>query len=315
MGSSGRGNPGHSGGTVPAAFKNSPAYHSFPFGAGSGIKGDAIPYSKGGGKRFTLSSQTPFSGREAGGGTRDEIYGSRTYGSGYPYGVTGNYIGGRPFPFIFYPIAISPYNNYYGANEIYVLNDTQRIGGALSSVIIQPTNASISITANTYRLIGDNSSVTAVYNAILASSPPCGITNSSITPFKTTVNTTAPTPEQVVQYYRASSFALSLDTYNNNGSSLANMPTNSTSTSALLSDTPLPTDIDSAFLSCLNATIGESAPLVNPPHGLSGRTIAGAVVGSVVGFAVLLLLYRICCAGGSERKEEFKMRDRTRQWP
>ncbi|TDL21034.1 hypothetical protein BD410DRAFT_829258 [Rickenella mellea] len=287
------GTGGRSGSTVPAAFKSSPASKPFSLVAGGAIKGSASAYSNGGGSRFKLSSETPFSGRQAGGGTRDDIYGTRIYGSGYPYGGTGSYIGGRPFPYVFYPVVISPYENYYGANEIYVLNDTQRTGGELSSVIIQPANTSISNTANTYRLIGDLPSVNAVYTALLASSPSCGIANSTITPFKPTLNTTAPTPEQVVQYYRASSFALSLDTYNNSASSLANMPTN---TSMPLADTPLPTDLDPTFLACLNSTIGESVPLVDLSHKLNGGEIFG-IVSSGVFLAGWLTLVILLCTG------------------
>lgn len=63
---------------------------------------------------------------------------------------------------------------------------------------------------------------------------------------------TPPRPEQVVQYYRASTAALALEGYNN---------------TAILSedggapDVPLPTDINTELLNCLNRTLGEAIPL------------------------------------------------------
>ena len=57
-----------------------------------------------------------------------------------------------------------------------------------------------------------------------------------------------------MQYYRASTVALTLDGYNNTGafSEDDNAP-----------DTPLPTNIDTNLLNCLNTTIGEAVPLVD----------------------------------------------------
>lgn len=66
-------------------------------------------------------------------------------------------------------------------------------------------------------------------------------------------NATEPRPEQVIQYYRASSIALTLDGYNN---SATYGPEGSP-------DTPLPPDVDNTLLSCLNGTIGAAAPLVD----------------------------------------------------
>ena len=63
-----------------------------------------------------------------------------------------------------------------------------------------------------------------------------------------------PQPEEVVQYYRASSAALALEGYNN---------TAQLSDDTSLPDTPLPTNIDTDFLTCLNETIGAAIPLVD----------------------------------------------------
>ncbi len=79
-------------------------------------------YGAGGGKPFTIPSGQLFAGRQVGGGTRGQVFGSRyatpalnllvhrslapshsTYGSGYP-GIAGRGVGGRGFPFGFWPI-------------------------------------------------------------------------------------------------------------------------------------------------------------------------------------------------------------------
>jgi hypothetical protein len=55
-----------------------------------------------------------------------------------------------------------------------------------------------------------------------------------------------------MQYYRASSVSLTLDGYNNTGALEADGTPN----------TPLPTNIDTNLMNCLNATIGEAVPLI-----------------------------------------------------
>jgi hypothetical protein len=57
-----------------------------------------------------------------------------------------------------------------------------------------------------------------------------------------------------VEYYRASSVVLTLDGYNDTAA-LSN------DTNAV--DTPLPTNIDTTLLDCLNQTIGLSVPLID----------------------------------------------------
>lgn len=63
-----------------------------------------------------------------------------------------------------------------------------------------------------------------------------------------------PQPEQIIQYYRASSVALSLDGYNN--SAVFSEDENAV-------DTPIPTNIDTTLLSCMNSTIGNEVPLID----------------------------------------------------
>lgn len=105
-----------------------------------------------------------------------------------------------------------------------------------------------------FRIVADNSTVTNLAIDIQAN---CSLHFiSSPAPVATTLPETTfdgPKPVQVIQYYRASSIALTLDGYNN---------------SAVLADegapdTPLPGDVDANFMECLNETIGRAAPLID----------------------------------------------------
>lgn len=82
-------------------------------------------------------------------------------------------------------------------------------------------------------------------------------TGTSQKPVAMTNSSTQPQPESVVQYYRASSIALSLDGYNNTAA--LSDKVNDTDAPA----TPLPSNYDGYLLECLNTTIGSAAPLVD----------------------------------------------------
>lgn len=62
-----------------------------------------------------------------------------------------------------------------------------------------------------------------------------------------------PRPEQIIQYYRASSIALSSDTYNNSAAFSENKT---------VIDSPF-SPLNFAALNCINSTIGAAAPLVD----------------------------------------------------
>lgn len=144
--SSGKGGKGGSGGSkgspaaskgAPKSFVNSPSSSSFSLTTKKGKStSSASPYSDGGGKSSKLSNGI-FSGRLSGGGKRvritirpalchtlnksdyvpqTSVYGTRTYGSGYPYGDYGYYVSDRPFPYVFIPVPI--HRHYYGCDEV-----------------------------------------------------------------------------------------------------------------------------------------------------------------------------------------------------
>lgn len=108
---------------------------------------------------------------------------------------------------------------------------------------------------STFHLIADNTTVVDLISDINAScNSSLNTAASSTTP--SAYNDTdpkAPQPESAIQYYRASSVALTLDGYNNSG---ATGPEGTP-------DTPLPSNIDTNLLNCLNQTIGEAVPLID----------------------------------------------------
>ena len=103
-------------------------------------------------------------------------------------------------------------------------------------------------TDSTFYVISDNSTVVSLIASIRANCSSLLGSNSSTVP----VAFNSGAPERAVQYYRASTVVLALDGYND--------------TAALTGDAnatavPLPTDIDTTLLTCLNDTIGEAVPL------------------------------------------------------
>ena len=109
--------------------------------------------------------------------------------------------------------------------------------------IVQPLYNTSSVT---YRLVGDNASVSAVFYAIVAN---CSVANSSspLAPFDPSPSAW-PLPEQVVQWYRASTFALSLDTYNNTAALPSAVPSNDSNPTLIDATSPLPTVLNISFL-------------------------------------------------------------------
>lgn len=184
------------------------------------------------------------------------------------------------------------------------VTDADRPGGGLVAAIIQPTYGPSSVT---YRLLGDNSSVSAVYAALVAN---CSIVNNTdniyvFTPSSSTNSSTWPLPEQVIQWYRASTFSLSLDGYNNTAALASNQPASNSSTDFIrLPDTPLPQGLNATFLNCVNSTIGESVPLMDTPtkKTLSAKEISLIVVGALVGLFVAICVVCRCKERNSKRR-------------
>jgi hypothetical protein len=179
---------------------------------------------------------------------------------------------------------------YYGREE-------KRPGGRTSTAEIRPKVPSI---LETYHLIGDEQSVRAVLIAVMSN---CSVqwqdAKRTVATFNRDSTNKTVWPERVVQYYRASTFALSLDTYNNTASLPVNQPKDNNTAPPVLADTPLPGGLSTAFLACLNATIAFSVPLieVDTRKQLNNAETAGVALGCIfgAGFFMLSMYYVVIC--------------------
>ncbi|KAF7425990.1 hypothetical protein PC9H_008352 [Pleurotus ostreatus] len=218
---------------------------------GSGTRGVSSA-GNGGGRVASIPAGQPFAGRSVGGGTRQQVVGSAQYGSGYP-GVAGRGVAGRGFPFYFWPVAWggaagAGTGAYLHTNEYGRHDNSSRPGGAqVTATFISNSNGT-----NTFRLMSDTATVTSLIEGIRGNCSSSLAANSSTSSSAFDPNG-LPKPEQTVQYYRASSVALTFDGYNNTGA-LAGEGT---------PDTPLPAGLDATLLNCLNATIINNVPLVD----------------------------------------------------
>ncbi|KAG8815431.1 hypothetical protein FRC17_000713 [Serendipita sp. 399] len=248
-------------------------------------------FSGGGGKPFIIHSPSRFSGREMGGGSRSDVVGTRSYGSGYPHSSVRG-VAGQPFPFGFWPM----YWGGHGQSDEYGGNsdlDQDRPGGNQVIVQLAPNTTIISYNVSavngideTYWMIGDRESVTTLLSILVdvkdGKKYPygCGVLNNTILPFDSTNSTIH--FSNVIQWYRSSSFALAYEGYNN---SFAFPPLNETSGVGWNASTPLPEQqLYSPFLHCLNSTITTALPILDGPRPkYSKADIVGIVLGSLIG--------------------------------
>lgn len=255
----------------------------------------------GGGSPFTIGGSSPFAGRQAGGGTRDAVVGTRRFGSGYPYS-NGNIqrggVYGQPFPFGFWPIFFIGHG-YSGEYRDRNVNGTEeRPGGDLVQVAVYPNATQWVLTpeqtannsaVETFYMIGDRDSVETM---LVVLSPcvgceqySCGTVNSTISSF--TGNDTTVRFENTLQWYRSSSFGLAYPGYNN---TYAFLPLNESTTLDWNNSSSLPDSLSSdTFLQCLNATIAAALPVLNAASALHGR-LSLAVIWAIWAAVTLVLL-------------------------
>ncbi|KAF8650225.1 hypothetical protein AX16_005340 [Volvariella volvacea WC 439] len=240
----------------------------------------ATPYSNGGGSVSTIPTGQPFAGRPIGGGTRAQVYGTGQYGSGYP-GAAGSTVAGRGLPFYFWPIAWGGAGGVYYAHhnnhddQLGGAGNGDRPGGQLATAfwISNSTNS-------TFRILADNFTVTELIADIQLQCNSSFLSNSSTNATIYTNDTAIPSFEQVIQYYRASTVALTLDGYNNSAVFGSEGTPNS----------PLPNNTDMTLLNCLNETIGTAVPLVDGAPGQYPLPTLGlfGLVGLIVGLSSLV---------------------------
>ena len=262
-------------------------------------------WSGGGGPIWQLEADTgnPFAGRDYGSGDRKTIYGSRAYGSGYPdwgYPVPDPAtVAGRGFPYGLWPIYWA--GNYAGSAE-YGLATTElfRPGGELLQAPIRPTPARWNYTTveeETYWLIGDQSSIFSMLTNMVNWCDAEPIWPELFEPANNTIGVAGNNtnqgvkfhPGNILQYYRASSFALAHPKYNN---TYAHSPLNTSTSFTHDQSTPLNDVMKySTWLKCINETVADALPILDAPpetsSDLSGGAIAGIVIGSIIAFGVL----------------------------
>ena len=154
-------------------------------------------------------------------------------------------------------------------------DNSSRPGGPLAIAQFQSKN-----TGSTFYVLSDKSTVSSLIGTVKAncsSSLNQTSTSSSPTPF--TNSSTAPLPEQALQYYRASSVVLTLDGYNDTAA------LNGTQNPSARGPTaPLPNGTDTTLLTCLNETIGRAVPLIDAgarwgPPGMYPLVLAWVLAG------------------------------------
>ncbi|KAG8847838.1 hypothetical protein FRC20_002665 [Serendipita sp. 405] len=221
----------------------------------------------GGGKFVKISkdSNHPFQGRTFGGAKRKEIRGTRTFGSGYPYGV-GNQstIAKRPFPFGVWPLYWD--QDFMNSSEYGPQYDAIRPGGLIAYVPLRTTQDHFNVTQDEiYYAIGDRESLLLTMVSYVTW---CHVTPAWPSKFDPTSPNSTIKLENVVQYFRASSFALASLVYNN---TLARTWDSETKDS-----TPLPEVMEhSPFRKCLDSVTENALPIVNKPP---GTQIAGTLI-------------------------------------
>ncbi|EKM57725.1 uncharacterized protein PHACADRAFT_251537 [Phanerochaete carnosa HHB-10118-sp] len=255
---------------------------SVPLSGSTGGSNDRTitAYGKGGGSASTIPSGQLFAGRNVGGGTRDQVFGTRTYGSGYPGQPNNRGVTNLGFPFVFWPVVWGGTLGYGAAylhdtNEYGDPNNSSRPGGPMAQTVFADKNSN-----NTFHLLADNTTVASLIDSVAAN---CSLGNTTaLTPIPlNTSDPSQPRPEQAVQYYRASSVVLTLDGYND---------TAALSNDSSMPDTPLPSWVDTPFLNCLNQTIGAAVPLVDAASPSSVSAVLGSPGMSLLGLIWIFVI-------------------------
>jgi hypothetical protein len=137
-------------------------------------------------------------------------------------------------------------------------------------------------TGSTFYVLSDKSTVESLIGSLKSNcSSHLNPTSTPKSPTAFTNKTSAPLPEQALQYYRASSVVLTLNGYNDTA-----VLNNTQDPNASKPGAPLPNGTDTTLLTCLNETIGLAVPLVDAgvqsgPPGMHSLVLAWVLVGVV----------------------------------
>jgi hypothetical protein len=287
----------------------------------------ASSFAYGGGSGETINGGI-FTGRKSGRGTRNEIYGSARYGSGYgTYSVVEGgkmeytpdltlNVSGRDFPHGFPPLA---FRNYSGGDE-YIGGQFSDYPGVTPSDLDGFNSVQKLLIAQkdsqVWFIVADGETVDVLSQVLRlpVSQGGCGsspygpeivMEATGVASYSTAVSSDNYTgsylpdgkawafpipvyPWNVLQYYRGSSVALGSYVYNNTYAHDGNNNTDYWAMSQLNT-----TGVDLEYLNCLNTTIAAVVPIVNPDlivhQRLNPGQISGIVIGAVAGVALILV--------------------------
>ncbi|KAG8794523.1 hypothetical protein FRC17_008283, partial [Serendipita sp. 399] len=250
-------------------------------------------WGNGGGKNGNIprNARHPFPGRAFGGGKRKDIRGTRAFGSGYPYGtVNRSTIARRPFPYGVWPLYWD--QNFMDADEYGPKYDAFRPGGFVASVPLRTTTEHFNVTdEEVYYAIGDRESLLFLMISFVTE---CHVTPAWPSRFDPSSPNAPIKLENVIQYFRASSFALASPAYNN---TFARTPSrfdtmkNSTRLSEFMEYSP--------FRKCVDGVTENALAIMNPPPGRTEldefvRALMYAGVFIVIGILLFLAYaYRV----------------------
>ncbi|CCA75192.1 hypothetical protein PIIN_09176 [Serendipita indica DSM 11827] len=239
----------------------------------------------GGGATWTISNDSahPFVSRQFGGGKRRDIRGSKTFGSGYPWDSDdASTLNGRGFPFGVWPLWWG--NDFMGTDEYNSTMDTIRPGGQLVTAEVKLTDPKWyrgSTKDETYYVLGDVQSVTFIMISFVNW---CHTTPAWPRKFDPLAANTPIRLENVIQYYRASSFALASTLYNNTFARTTSA--NSTGSS------PLPQQVDrSEFRKCVDGVIANALPIMNKPPRIIKPSLKWGLIFGLNGIPILVLAF------------------------
>ncbi|CAG7851144.1 SubName: Full=Uncharacterized protein {ECO:0000313/EMBL:CCA73740.1} [Serendipita indica DSM 11827] len=212
-------------------------------------------WGDGSGKLWTIANDSyhPFAHRQFGGGTRREIRGTNMFGSGYPYGAWNTTsIACRLFPFGVWPLH---WGDFMDSDEVGARLDAIRPGGHLSVVPLRATKDNLTVSPDeVYYAVGDSQSLLSILISYVTW---CHASLAWPTRFDPMSPNTKVKLDNVLMYYRASSFALASPTYNN---------TNSRNASYQPITEWIPKAAkNSPFWHCLDSTTANALPIMNPP--------------------------------------------------
>ncbi|KAG6331340.1 hypothetical protein ID866_7751 [Astraeus odoratus] len=295
-GGGGKGSGGSKGSSSSGKGSSSTGGGKISLSGATSYFNSASAYGYGGGKAITIPSGQPFEGRSAGGGTRDQVFGTkyvdiyfpavllaelassaRTYGSGYP-GIDGRGVSGRGFPFWFWPLI---WGSNAGAAQTY-LNGSEVRQLAFNC----PSLISLSGIGGSVQY-GDSFNTTRVGGALMEATFISNNSNPNTTFYLVSDNATVTSLISSISSncstYLSTSSSTSPTSFNGSSPSsprpeqaiqyyrassvvLALDGYNNSATysdNSSIPDSPLPSNIDVKLLDCLNQTIGLAAPLVD----------------------------------------------------